>query len=99
MLAESERLNGLSEQKFRLAFEDNMAPMIFSDADDLAIAVNDAFCEMVGFSRDELLGHDSTHFTFPEDITIPESLTESLVSKRANQVRYVKRYLRKDGQI
>jgi diguanylate cyclase (GGDEF)-like protein/PAS domain S-box-containing protein len=99
VLAESERLNGLSEQKFRLAFEDNMAPMIFSDADDLAIAVNDAFCEMVGFSRDELLGHDSTHFTFPEDVAITRESHESLVSKRANQVRYVKRYLRKDGQI
>jgi len=99
VLAESERINGLSEQKFRLAFEDNMAPMIFSDADDLAIAVNDAFCEMVGFSRDELLGHDSSHFTFPEDLAITRESHQSLVSNRANQVRYVKRYLRKDGQI
>jgi diguanylate cyclase (GGDEF)-like protein/PAS domain S-box-containing protein len=98
-LAETERSQGLSEQRFRLAFEDNMAPMLFSDSDDLAIAVNDAFCEMVGFSREELLGHDTTHFTYPEDIEITKESHESLVSHRANQVRYVKRYLRKDGQI
>jgi diguanylate cyclase (GGDEF)-like protein/PAS domain S-box-containing protein len=98
-LAETERSRGRSEQRFRLAFEDNMAPMIFSDNDDLAIAVNDAFCEMVGFSREELLGHDSTHFTYPEDVELTKESHESLVSNRANQVRYVKRYLRKDGQI
>jgi diguanylate cyclase (GGDEF)-like protein/PAS domain S-box-containing protein len=99
VLAENERLSVLSEQRFRLAFEENMAPMIFSDSDDLAIAVNDAFCEMVGFSRDELLGFDSQHFTFPADFAITRESHESLVSNRASQVRYVKRYLRKDGQI
>jgi diguanylate cyclase (GGDEF)-like protein/PAS domain S-box-containing protein len=98
-LAETERAQGRSEQRFRLAFEDNMAPMVFSDSDDLAIAVNDAFCEMVGFSREELLGHDSSQFTYPDDIELTRESHESLVSHRANQVRYVKRYLRKDGQI
>jgi len=56
-----------TEQRFRLAFEDNMAPMIFSDLEDRAIAVNDAFCQMVGFTREELLGHDSAQFTYPDD--------------------------------
>ena len=41
------------EQRFRLAFEDNMAPMIFTDLDDRVIAANDAFCEMIGFAREE----------------------------------------------
>jgi diguanylate cyclase (GGDEF)-like protein/PAS domain S-box-containing protein len=98
-LAATEKSRGRSEQRFRLAFEENMAPMVFSDIDDLAIAVNDAFCEMVGFSREELLGHDSTQFTYPDDIELTRESHESLVSHRANQVRYVKRYLRKDGQV
>jgi diguanylate cyclase (GGDEF)-like protein/PAS domain S-box-containing protein len=101
MLAQidAEQSRGRSDQRFRLAFEDNMAPMMFSDSEDLAIAVNDAFCEMVGFSREELLGHDSTQFTYPEDVELTKESHESLVSHRANQVRYVTRYLRKDGQI
>jgi diguanylate cyclase (GGDEF)-like protein/PAS domain S-box-containing protein len=98
-LAEAERSRNRSEQRFRLAFEDNMAPMVFSDSDDLAIAVNDAFCEMVGFSREELIGRDSTLFTFPEDVELSRESHESLVSHRTNQLRYVKRYVRKDGQI
>ncbi len=88
-----------SEQRFRLAFESNMAPMIFSDLEDKAIAVNDAFCRMVGFTREELLGHDSIQFTHPEDVGITEGTHLRLVSDDVDQVRYTKRYLRKDGRV
>ncbi|NNN01765.1 MAG: EAL domain-containing protein [Acidimicrobiaceae bacterium] len=88
-----------SEQRFRLAFEENMAPMVFTDFMDRAIAVNDAFCAMVGFTRDELLGHDSKHFTFPDDVGITEETHVRLAMDAIDQVRYVKRYLRKDGRV
>jgi diguanylate cyclase (GGDEF)-like protein/PAS domain S-box-containing protein len=88
-----------SEQRFRLAFESNMAPMIFSDLEDKAVAVNDAFCQMVGFTREELLGHDSVQFTHPQDVGITEGTHLRLVSDNVDQVRYTKRYLRKDGRI
>jgi diguanylate cyclase (GGDEF)-like protein/PAS domain S-box-containing protein len=88
-----------SEQRFRLAFEDNMAPMVFSDMNDLAIDVNDAFCQMVGFTREELLGKDSKQFTFPEDEGITEATHSRLVSGVVDQMRYTKRYLRKDGRV
>jgi diguanylate cyclase (GGDEF)-like protein/PAS domain S-box-containing protein len=98
-LVDTEDSRGRSEQRFRLAFEDNMAPMIFSDLEDLAIAVNDAFCEMVGFSRDEIVGHDSTLFTHPDDVDITRSTHLRLVSNSVNQVRFVKRYVKKDGRV
>jgi len=98
-LAETENSRGQSEQRFQLAFEDNMAPMIFSDLDDLVIAVNDAFCEMIGFTREELVGHDSTQFTHPDDIGLEQRTNQRLVSSRENQVRFVKHYLRKDGDV
>jgi diguanylate cyclase (GGDEF)-like protein/PAS domain S-box-containing protein len=88
-----------SEERFRLAFEDNMAPMIFSDLNDLCVAVNDTFCEMVGFTREELLGHDSIRFTMPEDVGITEASHTRLVAGDTDQARYVKRYLRKDGRV
>ncbi|NNN07857.1 MAG: EAL domain-containing protein [Acidimicrobiaceae bacterium] len=92
------RLQAL-EERFRLAFEENMAPMSFADSNDLILAVNDAFCEMVGFSREELIGYDSTPFTYPDDIGITESTHERVIRGRAERVRYVKRYLRKDGRV
>ncbi len=88
-----------SEQRFRLAFEDNMSPMVFSDLNDLAIGVNEAFCEMVGFTREELLGHDSKQFTYPEDIGITEETHQRLAADEVDQLRYEKRYLRKDGRV
>ena len=43
-LDRNERLLRDSEERFRLAFEDNTAPMLFSDLEDRVIAVNNAFC-------------------------------------------------------
>ncbi len=88
-----------SEQRFRLAFEGNMAPMVFSDLEDRVIAVNDAFCRMVGFTREELMGHDAKQFTYTADIGITEGSHRRLRSGEVDQVRYVKRYQRKDGRV
>jgi diguanylate cyclase (GGDEF)-like protein/PAS domain S-box-containing protein len=87
------------EQRFRLAFEDNMAPMIFTDLDDCVIAANDAFCKMIGFERDEIIGRDSTPFTYPEDVGITEESHRRIAKGELQQSRYVKRYLRKDGRL
>lgn len=94
-----ERARDDVELRFRVAFENNMAPMTFTDANDVVIAVNDAFCEMVGFSREELLGHDSTPFTYPEDVGITEMTQQRVIAGEVEQERYVKRYLRKDGRV
>jgi diguanylate cyclase (GGDEF)-like protein/PAS domain S-box-containing protein len=87
------------EQRFRLAFEDNMAPMIFTDLDDHVIDANDAFCKMIGFNREEVLGRDSKPFTYPEDVGITEDSHRRITDGQADQSRYVKRYLRKDGRL
>ena len=87
------------EERFRLAFEENMAPMSFADHDDHILAVNDAFCQMTGYGREELLGHDSTLFTFPEDFGITEESHRRAVTGDLDHVRYVKRYRCKDGRV
>ena len=87
------------EQQFRLAFEDNMAPMIFTDLDDRVIAANDAFCTMIGFDARGDLGRDSTPFTYPEDVGITEESHRRVTQGELRQSRYVKRYLRKDGRL
>lgn len=87
------------EERSRLAFEDNMAPMVFADLDDRVMAVNDAFCAMTGHSREELLGASSAEITHPEDVGISESSYDLVLSGEADQSRYVKRYVRKDGRV
>ncbi len=88
-----------AEQHFRLAFEDNMAPMVFTDLQDCIIAANDAFCAMMGRTRSELIGFDSKPFTYPDDVGITEASHERFLHDEIRQVRYVKRYLHKDGRM
>ena len=97
-LTETERALSESEQRFRLAFENNTAPMVFSDLEDRIIAVNDAFSRMVGYSKDELQGHDSKLFTHPDDVGITEATLQRMKCGEVEHVRYVKRYLTKDGR-
>ena len=80
-LASAEALAN-SEQRFRLAFENNMAGMIFVDLEDRVLAVNDAFCQMVGRSREEIVGKGSAPFTHPEDRGITEEAHRRLTSAR-----------------
>jgi PAS domain S-box-containing protein len=86
-------------ERFRLAFEEKMAPMICTDLEDRIIAANDAFCEMVEFAKEDLIGHDSTPFTFPDDVGITEGTDRRVTSGEADQVRYVKHYLHQDGRV
>ncbi|MGC2169134.1 MAG: EAL domain-containing protein [Acidimicrobiales bacterium] len=99
LISAAEQLRVATELRFRLAFEGNMAPMTVTDLDDQITAANGAFCEMVGYSKDELLGRDSKTFTFPDDIGITEESHRRAISGETEQSRYIKRYLRKDGQV
>jgi Amt family ammonium transporter len=95
----AEQARAEAEQHFRLAFEDNMAPMVFTDLEDRIIVANDAFCTMMGRSRAELIGFDSKPFTYPDDVGITEASHERFLHGEIRQVRYVKRYLHKDGRL
>ena len=88
-----------SEQRFRLAFEGNMAPMVFSNRQGIFLEVNESFCQMSGRTKDELIGRDSKHFTYPEDIGISEEVNGQMTSGKTDQVRYSKRFLHKNGRI
>lgn len=88
-----------AEERFRIAFEENMAAMVFTDLEGVGIAVNDAFCEMLGRPKEELLGTDLALLSHPEDVSISEAARSHLLSGEVNRVRYVKRYVQGDGRV
>jgi PAS domain S-box-containing protein len=54
-----------SEERFALAFRSNPAALtITRTADGRYLDVNDAFCEMTGYERDELIGRTSVEMGF-----------------------------------
>lgn len=52
----------VSEEKFSKAFYSNSAAMVISDFDGELIELNDAYANLTGYTRDELIGHKNTDF-------------------------------------
>jgi PAS domain S-box-containing protein len=59
--------------------------------------VNDTFCRIVGYSRDELLQMGSGSLTHPDDIPLMNQKLEAVTSDRIPRFELEKRYIRKDG--
>jgi diguanylate cyclase (GGDEF)-like protein/PAS domain S-box-containing protein len=106
MLASSvrqrERELSESERKFREAFDLVGIGLTQVDVEGRFVVVNRRFCEMLGYSRDELIGKRFEEITHPDDRGEDEDVagemargevqSPSLISKQ-------KRYLRKDGSV
>ncbi len=97
-LAAAESALAESERHFRLAFSENMAPMAFVGIDDVLIDVNDAFVNMVGRSREELVGRDTSWITHPDDLTTTEDARMRLVRGEVEQIKYTTRFIHRTGR-
>ncbi len=88
-----------SESEFRSAFFDAAMPMAIADQDGTIVRVNQPFCDMMGYSDEELLGNDITTLTHPDDRGDSVDQRSNIVDGVASSARYPRRYLRKDGKI
>jgi PAS domain S-box-containing protein len=88
-----------AEDVFRAAFEGLPTGVVVSDATGRPLAVNRAFCSILGRSEAELLDSDFRDWTHPEDISADEELVRQLVSGEANDYTREKRYIRADGRV
>ncbi|MFC3686406.1 PAS domain-containing protein [Hydrogenophaga luteola] len=70
---------------------------ISSPTDKRWLQVNDRLCDMLGYSREELLGKSWAELTMPEDLQRNAGLFEELMANRRDGYRVAKRYLRKHG--
>lgn len=87
-----------SEARFRATFEQAAIGIAHSSLDRRYIAVNPKFCEMLGYTRDELVGRPSIDLTHPDDRD-DETALEPLRTGRVESIAAEKRYMRKDGSI
>ncbi len=61
--------------------------------------VNDAFCEMVGYSREQLVGQPRALITHPDDVIADADSLGHLVAGDTAAARYEKRYVHASGQL
>jgi PAS domain S-box-containing protein len=86
-----------SQQHFLATFEHAAAGMSHVALDGRLLRVNRAFCQLVGYTSDELLSMRFTDITAPEDIAPDERLLAQTLAGKRDRYSLEKRYVHKEG--
>jgi len=89
-----------SERSFRTFFE--MASQGVAQLDGVTqrfIKVNAKFCDLMGYSAQELSALSPHDLIYPEDRRLSEESMRAMLTKEIKEVTLEKRYVRKDGSI
>ncbi|MGB3635393.1 MAG: PAS domain S-box protein [Rubrobacteraceae bacterium] len=87
-----------AEERFRAIFEQAAMGISIATPERILVETNRAYQEMVGYSRDELVGKPIAELTHPDDISEDEGLNEELLGGEVDRYQREKRYVCKDGR-
>ena len=96
---ETEQALSQSEVKYRSIFQSGGSGIVITNPQNYFVEVNPRFCEILGYSQEELLKLTFIDLTHPEDIEKSKSMMSKLNSGELKRINIEKRYLRKDGSI
>ncbi|MBD2042775.1 PAS domain S-box protein [Microcoleus sp. FACHB-672] len=85
-----------SEQRFRVSFEQAAVGMAQANLEGRLIMVNQKLCEIIGYSREELLQMKFQEFTHPDDLNAELESLHQLLAGEIENYSIEKRYIRKD---
>jgi len=88
-----------SEEQFRTTFENAPIGMCLNTIDGKIFQVNQAFCQMMGYTQEELQKFNFSHITFPEDIEASKQFSQDVLSQNSKHSYLEKRYVKKDGTV
>jgi PAS domain S-box-containing protein len=99
---EAERALEASEERFRTAFENaaigKAITSVYVPSRRIEfLQVNQAFCEMLGYTKRELVGASPAALTHPDDRAESQELVRRLISGKATSSSLIKRYLHRNG--
>ncbi len=86
-------------QQFREAFAYAPVGMSITALDGHHLHVNQALCDLTGYTAEELTGRDFMSLTYPEDIEPGLRLMNRLIAGEIPHYGVEKRYIRKDGRL
>ena len=87
------------EERFQATFEQAAVGLMHTDLERRILAVNQKFCDMVGYASDELRGLRAPQIHHPQDSDADQDLERRLVAGEIDTYSFEKRYVRKDGSI
>lgn len=87
-----------NELMFRNLFENSPIGKSMTGIDG-SLRVNNSFCEIVGYSDEELKKENLAYITHPEDLQSSNNIIQSLLNGEAEKASFEKRYIHKNGNI
>jgi PAS domain S-box-containing protein len=88
-----------NERRFRGYFELASVGFAITSRDKRLLAVNDEYCRIMGYSREELLKTTWAELTHPEDMPGNETVFDQAVAGKIEAYSINKRLVRKDGRV
>ncbi|RKI38396.1 PAS domain S-box protein [Corallococcus sp. AB004] len=88
----------LSEERFRTSFDGAPTGMALVDLQGRFLHVNAALCELVGYSREELISRSFQDLTVPEDLSVDQENAARMRRGEIDSFQREKHYIRKDGR-
>ena len=87
-----------SEARFSAAFAHAPVGMVLTTPEGHFVEVNQAYLDMLGFTREEVAAAGFDHFTHPDDVQLTHQYGEAHRTGANVPPILEKRYIRKDGQ-
>lgn len=88
-----------SEQRFRMYFQLPIVGIVIVTPDGHWIEVNDKFCEMIGYTREELFQKTWLDITPPEQLHAELKLYKQVISGQKIPKIFEKQYVHKNGYL
>jgi PAS domain S-box-containing protein len=88
-----------SERKYRSLYETSLDGIASADMEGRIIECNDAYAQMLGYSKDELKEMTYSHLTPKKWHEMEQEIVREQVTKRGHSDLYEKELIRKDGSI
>ncbi|MDY6900423.1 MAG: PAS domain S-box protein [Cyanobacteriota bacterium] len=95
----SEKALRQSEERFRSTFEQAAVGICHADKNGKFIRVNQKLCDILGYTREELLQRTFHEITYPSDLESDLNQVRNLLSGKVQNFSMEKRYLCKDGSV
>ncbi len=87
------------EQRFRYAFENSPIGMAMVSKEGRWIKVNSFLCDVLGYTKEELLQKTFQDITYPDDLDKDLSYVKKMLQKKITSYKMEKRYIHKSGRV